>query len=71
MNKTEKAAILKIAKFHLSELSKLVSNKEPEQYKTRQAHRDILQGFKFYGFIQDFNIDKGVLINTVWHRNNY
>lgn len=68
MTKADKAAILNLSNMFLREYARL---RRPEGARGNvgacQANYDALNGFKYYGFIQDFDLDKGILMGDVWH----
>jgi hypothetical protein len=69
MNKGDKSAILNLAKMFLRAYTKLRNPEDPwENLGAYQANYDALRGFQHYGFIQDFDIDKGILMDEVWHK---
>jgi hypothetical protein len=69
MNKSDKHGILNLAVMFLREYKRLSNPEDPrENLKACQANYDALTGFRYYKFIQDFDIDRGILLDNVWHK---
>lgn len=69
MNKSDKRAVLNLAIMFLKEYKRLRNPREPwGNLEGYQANYDALRGFMYYNFIQDFDIDKGILLDNIWYK---
>lgn len=62
MNKSEKKGILTIALYHLEAITTINNGLNPRV----EVHYGVLRSFIHYGFIQDFDYVKGILMDNTW-----
>ena len=62
MNKSEKKAILALALYHLEAINTINNGLNPKV----EVHYGVLRSLVHYGFIQDFDYGKGILISDTW-----
>ena len=68
MNNNDRRAILKVASFYKSEYLRLHN---PENHwanqQAKQAFYDALNALRYYKLIEDFDFDRGILIQGKWY----
>ena len=68
MNTKDRYAILKVASFYKSEYLRLRNPNDPWiNHQAKQAFYDALNALKYYKLIEDFDFDRGILIQGKWY----
>lgn len=71
LNKAEKTRILYVATFVWSEWKRFCDQAGRDSWahrEGRQSNRDALQSMKYAGLIEDYDLERGVMLDDVWHK---